>query len=86
MRAANLCSSFYRVQFSQWRYSCVVPATEEKLIGSDYTREKGKVTYDKRGQFSEGGLVICGRLLAAFKGPQSTFGASGIQKNGKITI
>lgn len=85
MRAANLCSSCYRVQFGQWHESCVVPATEEKLIGSDFTREKGKVTHDKRGQFSERRLVICGRLLAAFKGPKVLSVPQEYKKMGKMT-
>lgn len=78
----NLCSSCYRVAWPA-ALSGAVPATKEKLIGSDVTREKGKVTHDKRGQFSEGRLVICGQLLSALKGLQSTFSASGIQKNWK---
>lgn len=81
-RGGNLCSSCYRVAWPV-ALSCAVPATKEKLIGSDVTREKGKVTHDKRGQFSEGRLVICGQLLSALKGLQSTFSASGIQKNWK---
>lgn len=84
LRGGNLCWSCYWVAWPVAQ-GCAVPANEEKLIGSDVTREKGKVTHDKRGQFSEGRLVICGQLLSALKGLQSTFSASGIQKIGKIT-